>query len=116
VNDLEDIIKLLRTYIKATGKIIVADVLDENTSSMRDAFSLFIHCIKKGRIGAFIGFISYLLFSDYRQISKQNKLLLVPEQAVRDMAKRNALSCEKVHGLTLQRSRSNYVLSHAPVK
>lgn len=110
VNELEDIIKLLRTYLKAQGKIIVSDVLDENTSSIRDAFSLFLHCIKKGRIGAFVGFISYLVFSDYRQISKQNKLLLVPEHAIRDMAKRNELTCEKVYGLTLQRSRSNYIL------
>jgi 2-polyprenyl-3-methyl-5-hydroxy-6-metoxy-1,4-benzoquinol methylase len=116
VNDLEDIIKLLQTYLKAGGRIIVADVLDENTSSVRDAFSLFIHCIKKGRIGAFVGFISYLLFSDYRQISKKNKLLHVPEPAMFDIARRNQLHCEKVNNLTLQTSRSNYVLSHSPVK
>jgi hypothetical protein len=97
-------------------KLIIADVLDENTSSMKDAFALFIHCIKKGRIGAFVGFIAYLVFSDYRTISKQNKLLQVPEQAIRDMAKRNQLQCEKVKGLTLQISRSNYILSHSSVK
>lgn len=115
-NALEELIRLLRTYLKEKGRLIVADVLDENTSSMRDAFALFIHCIKKGRIGAFIGFISYLLFSSYRTISKQNKLLLVSEPAIRNMAKRNNLQCEKVKGLTLQVSRSNYILSHSPVK
>jgi 2-polyprenyl-3-methyl-5-hydroxy-6-metoxy-1,4-benzoquinol methylase len=109
-SDLEALIGLLRTYMKAGGRLIVADVLDENTSSIRDAFALFIHCIKKGRIGAFVGFISYLMFSNYRTISKQNKLLQVPEQAIRDMAKRNELQCEKVKGLTLQVSRSNYIL------
>ena len=115
-NDLEEVISLLRRYLKTSGKMIIADMLDENTSSIRDAFSLFIHCIKKGRIGAFVGFISYLLFSDYRKISKQNKLLLVSEQAIRDMATRNELHCEKVNGLTLQRSRSNYILSHPSLK
>jgi len=116
VSDLEALIRLLRTYLKENGRLIIADVLDENTSSMKDAFALFMHCIKKGRIGAFVGFISYLVFSNYRTISKQNKLLQVPEQAIRDMAKQNELQCEKVKGLTLQISRSNYILSHSPVK
>lgn len=113
---LEELIRLLRTYLKEKGRLIVADVLDENTSSVRDAFALFMHCIKKGRIGAFVGFISYLMFSSYRTISKKNKLLQVPEQAIRDMAKRNDLHCEKVKGLTLQVSRSNYILSHSSVR
>jgi 2-polyprenyl-3-methyl-5-hydroxy-6-metoxy-1,4-benzoquinol methylase len=115
-SDLEDIIKLLSSYMKPKGMIIVADVLDENTSSMKDAFSLFTHCIRKGRIGAFAGFISYLVFSDYRTVSKQTKLLLVSEQAMRELAGRNKLSCEKVHGLTIQKSRSNYILSFTPAK
>jgi 2-polyprenyl-3-methyl-5-hydroxy-6-metoxy-1,4-benzoquinol methylase len=116
IGDLEDIIKLLSSYLKPKGMIIVADVLDENTSSMKDAFSLFTHCIRKGRIGAFAGFISYLVFSDYRTVSKQTKLLLVSEQAMRELAGRNKLSCEKVHGLTIQKSRSNYILSFTPAK
>ncbi len=109
--DLDNVLGMLRSYLKPQGKLIIADVLDENTSSLKDAFSLFVHCIKKGRIGAFVGFISYLLFSDYRKISKQNKLLLVSEQTIRDIAARYGLHCEKVSGLTLQKSRSNYILS-----
>lgn len=116
ISDLEDIVKLLSTYMKPQGMIIVADVLDENTSSVKDVFTLFTHCLRKGRLGAFIGFITYLLFSNYRTVSKQAKMLHVPEQAMRDLAGRYKLSCEKVHGLTLQRSRSNYILSFTPVK
>jgi 2-polyprenyl-3-methyl-5-hydroxy-6-metoxy-1,4-benzoquinol methylase len=115
-NDLDEVTGLLRAYLKPQGKLIIADVLDENTSSLKDAFSLLVHCIKKGRIRAFVGFISYLLFSDYRKISKQNKLLLVSEQTIRTIATRHGLQCKKVNGLTLQSSRSNYVLSHTGVK
>ncbi|MFL5744963.1 MAG: class I SAM-dependent methyltransferase [Niastella sp.] len=111
-NDLDEVIGMLRHYLKPQGKLIIADVLDENTSSLKDAFSLLMYCIKRGRIGAFAGFISYLLFSDYRKISKQNKLLLVSENTIRAIATRLGLHCEKVNGLTLQRSRSNYILSH----
>jgi 2-polyprenyl-3-methyl-5-hydroxy-6-metoxy-1,4-benzoquinol methylase len=116
VSELEDIIKLLSVYMKEKGMIIVSDVLDENTNNKKDVLTLLIHCIKKGRIGAFIGFICYLMFSDYRTVSKQVKLLRVPEQAMRDLASRNNLSCEKVHGLTLQKTRSNYILGFTPVK
>ncbi|OQP54598.1 hypothetical protein A4H97_21770 [Niastella yeongjuensis] len=115
-DDLNEVIGLLRTYLKPQGKLIIADVLDENTSSKKDAVSLFVHCIKKGRIGAFVGFISYLLSSDYRKISRQNKLLLVSEQTIRSIASRYGFYCEKVNGLTLQKSRSNYILGHASVK
>lgn len=116
ISELEDIIKLLSVYMKEKGMIIVSDVLDEHTSSAKDAFTLLTHCLKKGRPGAFIGFMSYLMFSNYRSISKQSKLLHVPEQAMRDLATRNKLSCEKVHGLTLQKTRANYILSFTPVK
>lgn len=116
ISELEDIIKLLSVYLKEKGMIIVSDVLDENTSNRKDVLTLFLHCIKKGRIGAFIGFIFYLMFSNYRTVSKQAKLLRVPEQAMRDLASRNNLSCEKVHGLTLQKTRANYILSFTPVK
>jgi 2-polyprenyl-3-methyl-5-hydroxy-6-metoxy-1,4-benzoquinol methylase len=116
ISELEDIIKLLSVYMKEKGMIIVSDVLDENTSNKKDVLTLFLHCLKKGRIGAFVGFMFYLLFSNYRTVSKQAKLLRVPEQAMRDLAARNNLSCEKVYGLTLQKTRANYILSFTPVK
>jgi 2-polyprenyl-3-methyl-5-hydroxy-6-metoxy-1,4-benzoquinol methylase len=111
VKDLEDIIALLRSFLKEQGKIIVADILDENTSAISDAFSLLKHCIRKGRIGAFIGFIFYLLFSNYRKITSQINLLQVPEQAIQDIAKRTVLQYEKVKGLTIHPTRTNYVFT-----
>jgi 2-polyprenyl-3-methyl-5-hydroxy-6-metoxy-1,4-benzoquinol methylase len=113
-NDLEDIVKLLRFYIKEQGRLIIADVLDDDTSAIRDAFALFMHCIKKGRIGTFIGFMSYLIFSNYRKLTNEISLLRVPEQAISDMAKRNALQYEKKKGLTIHVSRYSYILTHRP--
>ena len=113
-NDLEDIVKLLRLYIKDQGRLIIADVLDDDIFAIWDAFSLFMHCIKKGKIGTFIGFMSYLIFSNYRKLTNEISLLRVPETAISEMAKRNALQYEKVKGLTIHVSRYSYILTHRP--
>ena len=112
-SELEAILKMLRSYLKEQGKIIIADVIDQNTSSAKDALSLLTHCVKKGRIGAFIGFISYLLFSNYRKISKETKMLELSGQSICEIAANNHLNYEKVNGLTIHPTRNNYVLSKA---
>jgi 2-polyprenyl-3-methyl-5-hydroxy-6-metoxy-1,4-benzoquinol methylase len=108
-SDLHDIIQLLNSYVKDDGQIIIADVIDNNTSSARDALALFVQCIKKGRIGTFVGFISYLLFSNYREISRKTQLLKVPAKVIHEIADNLGLNCKEVPGLTLHPTRCNYV-------
>jgi len=109
--ELEAVVKMLRTYLKAGGKLVLADIIDGNTSTIKDVLSLLFHYIKIGRVLTFVRFILYLLFSNYRKVSGKIPLLLVPEQAIRDIAANNGLTYEKVNGLTIQKTRSNYVLS-----
>jgi hypothetical protein len=108
---VEDVIKMLVLYVKEQGKIIVGDVIDENTSSIKDALSLSSHYIKKGKIAAFIRFVFFMLFSNYRNISKEAKMLQVPEFFIGKIAENNSLDYQKVHGLSIHPSRSSYVLS-----
>jgi 2-polyprenyl-3-methyl-5-hydroxy-6-metoxy-1,4-benzoquinol methylase len=109
--ELDNIINSLRSHMKKRGKLIIADVIDPNSSAIKDAVSLLLHCIKKGRSVVFFKFISYLMFSDYRKLSKSVKLLQLSEQSVRQIAEKNTLSCQKVNGLTLHPSRYNYILT-----
>jgi 2-polyprenyl-3-methyl-5-hydroxy-6-metoxy-1,4-benzoquinol methylase len=111
INEVEDILKMLQIYVKDSGKIIVGDVIDENTSAIKDAFSLSLHYIKKGKIAAFVRFVFFMLFSNYRNISKEAKMLQVPEQSIRKIAENNLLDYQKVDGLSIHPSRSSYVLS-----
>jgi len=108
--ELEAVVKMLRTYLKPEGKLLLADIIDGNTSSVKDALSLLFYYIKIGRVPTFIRFMLYLLFSNYRKVSGKMPLLLVPEQAIRDIAVNNGLTYEKINGLTIQKTRSNYVL------
>lgn len=110
-SELESLVKLLHGYLKENGRIIISDVIDDKTSSVRDAVALFFHCLKKGKIGAFAGFIGYLLFSNYRKISKETSLLNIPESVIRAIAQNSQLHYQQVSGLTLHPTRKNYVLS-----
>ena len=111
VTVLDTVVKMLVRYLSENGKIIVADVSDENTSSYRDALSLLFQCIKNGKPLAFFKFIFYLLFSSYNKLSKKEKLLKLSEQSIGQLAADNSLSYKKVEGLTIHASRTNYVLS-----
>jgi 2-polyprenyl-3-methyl-5-hydroxy-6-metoxy-1,4-benzoquinol methylase len=111
IKEVEDVIKMLLLYVKEPGKIIVGDVIDENTSSFKDAFSLSFHYIKKGKIAAFIRFVFFMLFSNYRNISKEASMLMVPELSICKIAENNLLDYQKVDRLSIHPSRSSYVLS-----
>ena len=107
---LERVVEILAEFLAPDGKIIVADVLDEKTSAASDALSLLRHCIMRGQIIRFIRFILYVLFSDYRSISKNTQLLQIPQGAVSDIAERHSLGYRKVNGLTIHSTRTNYIL------
>jgi 2-polyprenyl-3-methyl-5-hydroxy-6-metoxy-1,4-benzoquinol methylase len=110
--ELEQMIRLLHRFMKPNGKIILADIIDEHTSSVKDALSLLGYYIKIGKVPTFVRFMSYLLFSDYRKISGKMPLLQVPENAIQSIAANNGLNYEKVKGLTVQPTRCSYVFSN----
>lgn len=109
--ELDAIINNLRSYIKKTGKLIIADVIDSDTSAVRDAISLLLHCTKSGQPVVFFKFIIYLMFSDYRRLSKEVKLLKLSEQSIRQIAERNMMDWSKINDLTIHPSRTNYILT-----
>jgi 2-polyprenyl-3-methyl-5-hydroxy-6-metoxy-1,4-benzoquinol methylase len=107
--DLNRIMQLLLIYLEKGGQILIADVIDENTSSVKDAWALFKYCLRKNKLGAFTGFIAYLLFSDYRKLSKSMQLLQISPQAMQEIATNSGLKCQEVPGLTVHPTRKNYM-------
>lgn len=104
------VVKFLKPYLKPDGKLIIADVLDEGTSSSKDAIGIFTQCLKRGRTIAFVRFILYLILSDYRQISKNNKLLLLPYESMKRIADDCSLLVAIEPGMTPHPTRRNYIL------
>ena len=108
---LEKIIRLLKTYLSDKGKIIVADVVDPRTSALRDLIAIKFQCIRSGKLIAFARFFFYLLFSNYRQLSRNIKLLRISGEDMQLIASNTQLRCEKAPKLTVHPTRTNYVFS-----
>jgi 2-polyprenyl-3-methyl-5-hydroxy-6-metoxy-1,4-benzoquinol methylase len=111
VAELESIIRMLYTYTSANGRIIIADVVDPKTSSIKDALALLFYCIKKGKVKAYTMFMLHLLFSNYRTTSMDNKLLQISPEVLCQIAKKNFLECNSIEGLTPHPTRANYILT-----
>ncbi|MEJ7645148.1 MAG: methyltransferase domain-containing protein [Chryseolinea sp.] len=111
LSQVEALLALLNRLIKVNGKVILADVSDENSNSMADAGSLLLWAFRKRKVRSFIGFINYLMTSEYRKISREHKLLMLSEGSVKDLALKTGFSVDVVNGLTIHPSRTNYVLT-----
>ena len=111
VEALEKIIKSLKVYLSDKGKIIVSDVVDPKTSSLRDLIAIKFECIRSGKLIAFARFFFYLVFSNYRHLSRKVKLLRISEEDMHLIAKKTLLRCEKAIKLTVHPTRTNYIFS-----
>ena len=111
VDALESIIGLLKPYLSERGKIIIADVVDPKTSSLRDLIAIKFQCIMSGKTIAFARFFFYLLFSNYRRLSMNVHLLHISEVNMNGIARNTLLRCEKVNKLTVHPTRTNYVFT-----
>jgi 2-polyprenyl-3-methyl-5-hydroxy-6-metoxy-1,4-benzoquinol methylase len=111
VDALENIIRLLKPYLNNRGKIVIADVVDPKTSALRDLIAIKFQCIRAGKLIAFVRFFFYLLFSNYRSLSRNVQLLHISEENMKHIASSTSLRCEKVNGLTLHPTRTNYCFS-----
>ncbi|HEX8059528.1 MAG TPA: methyltransferase domain-containing protein [Cyclobacteriaceae bacterium] len=110
--EVEEVVRFLKGYLKAGGQMIIADVIDEKTSSARDAMGIFIQCVRQGRILAFASFILYLQGSDYRKVSSKIKLLSLSYDSMKRLADNCSMSLAESKGMTPHPTRSNYILSH----
>ena len=109
VEALGKIIHLLKAWLSDRGKIIIADVVDPDTSALRDLIAIKLECIRSGKILAFARFFFYLVFSNYRQLSRRVKLLRISADDMNRIAKETSLQCEKTKKLTVHPTRTNYV-------
>ena len=109
--EIENLLSFLKNYLTPSGKIILADVVDDTNAPLRDTWSLFKQSLTRGKTVAFVRFILYLIFSPYRKISDQQKLLVLSNDTITTIASKVGLNIKIVHGMTIHPSRANYVLT-----
>ncbi len=108
-DELNEVIKMLKTYLTPGGKIVIADVISSNTSSVMDGLALLYHCIFSGRILEFIKFMRYLFTSSYSVYSNQIKLKQFSEHVINEIASRCEMTSTKARGLTIHPTRDTYI-------
>jgi len=109
-HELEKIIASLKGHLQKGGTIIVADVVDEDTRSYRDALSLLAHAASRGKLGSFIRFMRYVLGAHCVNKTKSNSLQQISGTFMDEMSARLGFSCTQEKGLTFHPTRKNYIL------
>lgn len=110
--DLASITGKLTHFLCKGGRILIADVVTPETSSLRDLAAVFRHCVSTGNTFKFFRFIRYLLFSNYRQLSRAVRLQSYTVDDIRGIAQTNNLSFLQLDGLTVHPTRSNFLLTN----
>jgi 2-polyprenyl-3-methyl-5-hydroxy-6-metoxy-1,4-benzoquinol methylase len=109
-SDLEQIIASLKQHLNVGGSFVVADVVDENTRSYRDALSLLFHAATQGKLGSFVRFMRYVLSAEYAKVASSNQLQQISESFMHEMSGRLGLHCRQEKGMTFHPTRKNYIL------
>jgi 2-polyprenyl-3-methyl-5-hydroxy-6-metoxy-1,4-benzoquinol methylase len=108
---LMSMLKQATSLLEPGGSILLADVMHTNEININDLRFMTTYSIKKRFFWTFCTFLLRAKFSVYKQLRKSQKLLLVNEKQIIEMADLNGLMVKNIPGLTLQQSRSNYLFT-----
>jgi 2-polyprenyl-3-methyl-5-hydroxy-6-metoxy-1,4-benzoquinol methylase len=110
LDELKSVIELLSKHLAPDGRIVIADVISPRTTQASDAISLLFQSLKQNRLREFVRFMIHIFTSDYRKISGSNRLLRISNEEMSSVAEALAMKCTPVEGLTIHRSRKNFIL------
>jgi 2-polyprenyl-3-methyl-5-hydroxy-6-metoxy-1,4-benzoquinol methylase len=109
-DSVNKVVHLLQHLLKPSGRIIIADVYNSQTSRVRDGFAALLECIRHARGFAFLRFVLSILGREYRTIARRQPLLIVDEVMIEKIANANGLQWKKLPRMTVHPSRASYEL------
>ncbi len=110
----EEVIQLLhncKLLLSPSGKIILADVIENDKGLFKDAFSVLIDSIQHFYLPSFIRFMFRVKLSKYNTLRKEHQLLHLSKDEVVAISKKLNMQIEILPTITLQSSRISYCLS-----
>ncbi len=110
----EEVAQLLhncKLLLAPSGKIILADVIEDDKGLWKDAFSVLIDSIQHFYLLSFVRFMFRVKLSKYNTLRKEHQLLHLSKNEVVAMGEKLKLNVEILPTITLQSSRISYCLS-----
>lgn len=110
----EEVLELLancKNILAPTGKIILADILEDEKGVWKDLWSIFIHSLMHGYFISFLFFMVRIKFSNYNSVKNKNKLLHISQAELEVICKKMGLACSILPKITLQKSRNSFCIT-----
>jgi 2-polyprenyl-3-methyl-5-hydroxy-6-metoxy-1,4-benzoquinol methylase len=110
----EEVLALLqncKSFIHSSGKIILADVIENDNGLWKDALNVLKHSISNFYVGSFIRFMFRIKFSKYNSLRKVHKLLYLSEAEVNNLCQELHMQYVILPHLTIHSNRVSYCLT-----
>ncbi len=100
-----------KSLLKPQGKIILADLLENEKGVWKDVWSNGMHSVTQGYFLSFLFFMVSIKFSNYNDVKNNCKLLHISQTEVENICKKIGFTCSLLPKITLQKSRNSFCIS-----
>lgn len=100
-----------KSLLKPPGKIILADLLENEKRIWKDLWSNGMHSVTQGYFFSFLFFMASIKFSNYNDVKNNCKLLHISQAEIEDICKKIGFTCLLLPKITLQKSRNSFCIS-----
>lgn len=113
-NSKEEVLELLencKCILHPTGKIILADILENEKGVWQDLWSICMHSIAHNYFMSFLFFMARIKFSHYNTVKNKCMLLHLTQAEVEEICKKTGLTFSILPKITLQKSRNSFSIA-----
>ncbi|TAG12589.1 MAG: class I SAM-dependent methyltransferase [Sphingobacteriia bacterium] len=113
-NSKEEVSALLekcKSILYPTGKIILADIIENEKGVWKDLWSICMHSLAHGYFISFLFFMARIKFSNYNTVKNKCMLLHISQAEVEEICKNMGLACSILPKITLQKSRNSFCIA-----
>ncbi len=113
-NSKEEVTALLekcKSILHPKGKIILADILEDEKGVWKDLWSICMHSLANGYLISFLFFMARIKFSNYNEVKNKCNLLHLSDEDLKEICSKIGLGCSNLPKITLQKSRNSFCIA-----
>ena len=109
--EVSNLLKNCKSLLSPSGKIILADILENEKGVLKDLWSICLHSLANGYFISFLFFVARLKFSNYNIMKNKHKLLHLSIEEVEGICLKEGFTCSILPKITLQKSRNSFCIT-----